>query len=123
MGLFKKNKKDDYDETLLIDEEIIKMTPLDATRPKPNVLTADEIEGKEEKHFETPSENPLEALRRKMMATCHLSSAKDKLQETAGDRLTSNLYKMFSGMKQQPSHVKKTALNERKLSTVLSTQW
>lgn len=67
MGLFKKNKKDDYDETLLIDKEIIKMTPLDATRPKPNVLTADEIEGKEEKHFNAPSENPLEALRRKMM--------------------------------------------------------
>ena len=67
--------------------------------------------------------DPLLALRRKMMATCHLSSAKDKLQDTAGDRLTSNLYKMFSGMKQQPSHVKKTALNGRKLSTVLSTQW
>ena len=67
MSLFKKNKKDDYDETLLIEEEIIKMTPLDATRPKPNVLTADEIEGKDEKHFEAPSENPLEALRRKMM--------------------------------------------------------
>lgn len=35
--------------------------------------------------------DPLPALRRKMMATCHLSSPKDKLQDTAGDRLNQQL--------------------------------
>lgn len=65
----------------------------------------------------------LPALSRKMTATCHLSSPKDKLQDRVWNRLTSDLHKTFNGMKQQLSHVKKTALNERKLSTVLSTQW
>ena len=66
---------------------------------------------------------PTAGLKQKNMATCHLSSPKDKLQDRVWNRLTSNLHKMFNGMKQQLSHVKKTALNERKLSTVLSTQW
>lgn len=72
MGIFRRKRHDDIDEALLIDQENLFDTIVSKVEnaPKPNVLTADEIIG-ETKDTETvtpPAVNPLDEVRKKMVA-------------------------------------------------------
>ncbi len=70
MGLFrKKDKYDDIDMTLLSDDDFyIGSNKTNENTPKPHTLTADEITGAADGNFYEQIENPLESLRKKMMA-------------------------------------------------------
>lgn len=71
MGLFRRKKKDDMDIIVTEEQEdlysLIKKRNQNA--PKPNILTANEIIGEEENEAGgTATENPLDAVRRKMLS-------------------------------------------------------
>lgn len=84
MGIFKRKKNDDFDEALLYEQESLFDTikKKSDNAPKPNVLTADEIiaEPVTEQPVSMPDTNPLDELRKKMVAR-----QEEKFNEPADD--------------------------------------
>lgn len=94
MGLFRrKNKYEDIDMALLSDDDFyIGAKKASEKAPKPHSLTADEIIGENIGEHYIPAENPLESLRKKMMAHQKSEEEEKEPEENAEEETVQSFF-------------------------------